>query len=57
MMYNFEEILDEKEIEILKQYNIPLQCERNMDVLWELLCSMPLTEEVEIIADKLMDNL
>ena len=60
-MYDFEKILNDEEIRLLKRFNIPLKCKRNIDDVWNTISLLtdqtPLTEEIEIIADKLLDNI
>ena len=60
-MYDFSEVLNEEQIALLKKYNVPLECERNIDAVWNTIQKLtdqtPLTEEIEILADTLMDNI
>lgn len=61
MIYHFEEVLNEKEIQWLKERNLPLSCERNIDAVWDTIliitASDPLTEFSEKLTDKLQDNI
>lgn len=61
MIYHFEEVLNEKEIQWLKNNNLPLECERNIDSVWDTIMEItrhrPLTEFLETLTDKLQDSI
>ena len=60
-MYDFSEVLNEKQLKLLNKFNIPLQCERNIEAVWDTIQRLtdktPLTEEIETLADTLIDNI
>ena len=60
-IYKFSEVLTDKELNYFIKHNLPIECQRNRDDVWDHLLELikyePLTEDIEIVADKLLDNL
>lgn len=58
-LYRFDKVLSKEDIELLRTNNLPIECEKNSDALWEALGKMfrvlPV-EDTERISDMLQDN-
>lgn len=61
MNYRFEEVLDEKELQLLRKNRIPLKCKRNeaavRTIVRKMIQELPTTEDAERITDKLLGNI
>ena len=61
MNYSFEEVLEENELQLLRENGIPLKCKRNetavREVVRRMIQELPTMEDAERIADKLLDNI
>ncbi len=61
MKYKFEEVLDEKELQLLRENSIPLKRKRNetavRTIVRKMIQGLPTTEDTERIADKPLDNI
>ena len=55
-MYNFKDVLTDEELEVLRQYNIPLQCEKTKEAVWDVAFRI-IQEEISPVTERICDKL